>query len=375
MRVLFINHTSIIGGAETNLLNILRFSDGANFEPVAVLLPGAGPLVSRLQAQDMWVEFVDYYGLRMTSPWRFCQTVGQLCRWVHRTKADIIHLNHEYLIEYAYWAGRLTHTPVICHVRNLASSSFIQRNRRYFAGVAQLVAISRVVEAHMLQHGTLADKISLIYDGIDVKRFEATETETAIRNEWATLVGAQVVGFVGRLVGWKGIEDLIRAAPMVLTVMPNIIFVVVGTDEEGGRYAQQLKTLTKTCGVDQAFRFVGFRRDVATVLHGMDIFVLPSHREPLGNVVLEAMAAGRLVVATDDGGAAELLQDKKTGFLTPSQQPAALAQAIVQALQLDAAKRECMITAAKLSVQMQFTIQRQVSQLGSLYQSMRWADG
>jgi glycosyltransferase involved in cell wall biosynthesis len=247
----------------------------------------------------------------------------------------------------------------------------MQRNRHYYAGTVRLIAISKIVEAHLLQHGIPAGKISLIYDGIDVEKFAAPATATVLRNEWATPAGGQVVGFVGRLVSWKGVEDLIRAASIVLTASPNVVFVVVGDDEEGGRYAQQLQALTKTCGVEQAFRFVGFQRDVPAVLSSLDVLVLPSHREPLGNIVLEAMAARLLVVATNDGGAAELIRDRETGFLTLSQQPAVLAQTILQALHIDAAQRECMVTAAQRDVQLWFTVQRQVSQLGSLYRSLR----
>lgn len=367
IKVLYINHSSGIGGAETNLLNILRYRNHLSVEAVAVILPGQGPLVNSLQVQNIRLGFVDYYGLRLTSPWRFMQTIRQLCQWVIRTKADVIHLNHEYLVDYACWTGRLTGRPVVCHVRNLDSAQFIHRNRHHFAGVARLIAISKTVQTHLVAHGVTPANIDLIYDGIDVHRFEFGASLTGLRSEWGISSDSPVVGFVGRLVQWKGVEDLIHAAPLVLAAVPKVIFVVVGDDEEDGQYTEHLRSMTRKCLVDRAFHFVGFRSDIPDVLQNLDMIVLPSHQEPLGNIVLEAMAAGRLVVTTNDGGAAEVICDEETGFLVPPREPVKLAAQIVRGLHLERSVYRQMAQTARRAVKHLYSIQRQVSDLEALY--------
>ena len=99
VRVLFINEASFIGGAETNLLSILKTASEASFEPVAVLLPEHGPLADKVGELGIPVGFIDYHRFSLRNPVRYLQTLWRLVSLVCRTQPDVIHLNHQWLVE------------------------------------------------------------------------------------------------------------------------------------------------------------------------------------------------------------------------------------------------------------------------------------
>jgi len=260
--------------------------------------------------------------------------------------------------------------PVVCHFRDFADTEYFHNNRQWLSKVSNVVAISEIVKQRLVANGIPSEKIIVIYDGIDIKKFSPQDASPRLRKDLQQ--GAEkVIGYVGRLVPWKGVEDLIWAAYHLQKERGQALsFVFVGEDEEGGRYVVKLEKLVKDLGISGSIYFTGFRPDVSTMLAGMDIVVLPSHCEPLGNVVMEAMAMGKLVIATNDGGPAEIISDQKDGILVPPGNPLALAQAIQEVLDFPDEVREQISISASEKIAKHFSIQHQVAQLAKLYRNV-----
>jgi len=145
----------------------------------------------------------------------------------------------------------------------------------------------------------------------------------------------RVIGFVGRLVREKGVVELFEAMARVATQFPEARLLVVGDTLKSDRDTQTIARLNRIITserLDDVVRFTGFRDDIPDLLAIMDVFVLPSHREGMPRTILEAMAAGKPVVATNIRGCREEVVDEVTGLLVPVCDPEALAEAILRLL-------------------------------------------
>jgi glycosyltransferase involved in cell wall biosynthesis len=137
------------------------------------------------------------------------------------------------------------------------------------------------------------------------------------------------VGNVAHLADHKGQRYLVEAVPEVLRSVPRARFVIVGEGELEG----DLRARAAALGLGARLLFTGFRTDVPAVLDALDLFVMPSHLEGLGTAVLDALAAGKPVVAAAAGGIPEIVEDGRHGLLVPPRDPGRLARAIVRLLQ------------------------------------------
>lgn len=187
--------------------------------------------------------------------------------------------------------------------------------------------------------------VTAIHNGIDPTPFEA-----AAPVELGLPEGALVFGFLGRFEHGKGLLDLADAWPTVAAVRPEAHLVIGGKgrvlEKAQARFAEAPRV-----------HWAGYRTDVPAFLAAMDVVVMPSHQEGFGLVAVEAMAAGKPVIATPVGGLAELLSDGVEGRFVPSRDPVRLARAMVD-LGGDAALRERMAEAGRRRVRQAFTVER-----------------
>jgi glycosyltransferase involved in cell wall biosynthesis len=177
--------------------------------------------------------------------------------------------------------------------------------------------------------------------------------------------GADVVfGFVGRLVPIKDPETLLRAFALVRQRVPKARLHIVGD----GELRAAVRDLAATLGFAEAVDLMGWRRDLGAVYGGIDALVLSSRSEGTPFALIEAMAAGRPVVATDVGGVADILVDGTTGLLVPARDPAALADAMT-AIALDAGLRRRMGAAGR-QVAVEYRADRLLSDMERLYRQV-----
>jgi len=174
-------------------------------------------------------------------------------------------------------------------------------------------------------------KIIWIGNGVDVSAFRV-ESDLAVRAGLGLGPNAKVIGFIGRLVREKGVEELLEAIGQVIKEIPEAKLLVVGdtlASDRDRRTTERLQELIQQNNLEARIEFTGFRDDIPELLAIMDLFVLPSHREGMPRSILEAMAAGKPVVATNIRGSREEVVHGETGYLVPVNDPNRLAEAII----------------------------------------------
>jgi len=207
-----------------------------------------------------------------------------------------------------------------------------------------------------------ADRLHRIHNGVDTVRFAPRLRSSSQRAALGLSTDDRVVVSVGRFVSYKGYEDLLRAAAILHRQDAAVHWVLVGDGElrsDLGRQAQAL-------GINKLVHFTGWLDDVRDMLALADLFVLPSHGEHFGRVLIEAMAMGKAVVATDAGGVPEIVRHGETGWLVAPGQPDRLAEAVRQLL-ADGEQSGRFGLAGRRVVEDGFSLERHASQIQSLY--------
>ncbi len=195
----------------------------------------------------------------------------------------------------------------------------------YNRAVDAVIAISEGVRAALVRAGVRAERIRVVPSGIDARALAAPPAaRAAVRREWGLGDDEVAIVALGALEVRKGHAVLLAAAAGLASAAPRLRYVFCGE----GRQAKALAGAA--AALDGAVRLVGFRRDVAACLAAADIVALPSFQEGLGVAALEAMAAGRPVVASRVGGLAEAVVHEETGLLVPPGDPTALAAALAR---------------------------------------------
>ena len=222
----------------------------------------------------------------------------------------------------------------------------------YNRAVDAVIAISEGVRAALVRVGVRAERIRVVPSGIDAGAFVAPpEARAAVRREWRLGDDDVAVVVVGALEARKGHAVLLAAAAALAPAGLGLRYVFCGE----GRQAEPL--VRAAAALDGAVELVGFRPDVAACLAAADVVALPSRQEGLGVAALEAMAAGRPVVASRVGGLAEAIVPEETGLLVPPGDPTALATALAR-LARDPGLRARLGAAGRARVRARYTTAR-----------------
>jgi glycosyltransferase involved in cell wall biosynthesis len=204
--------------------------------------------------------------------------------------------------------------------------------------VAQVVAVSEENKRTLVDLYRLpAGKISVVHNGVELTPFVDPAPGT-LRAELGLAPNQPLVIVLGRLAPNKGQRYLVEAAPAILARFPTTHFIFAGNPE--GR--SDIEAHIRALNLEAYFSLLGFRSDVVNLLRSSDVFVLPSLAEGFSLSIIESLAAGVPVVATRVGGAAEIIDAGRNGFLVPPADAPALGEAVIRTLNLDAAARENM---------------------------------
>ena len=195
-----------------------------------------------------------------------------------------------------------------------------------------LVACSVSVRDHLCAQLNLPqDRVTVIPNGVAAERFRGGDG-ARLRAELGVPAAAAVVGTVGRISTQKAQDDFLRAAALIRDQRPDTVFLIVGGSDDP-ELSRRLHTLTADLGLADQVRFTGYRSDLADVYAALDVFVLSSHWEGFGLVLVEAMAAGRPVVTTDVGPVAEVVGREGAAVLVPPGASHRLAAEVLALLQ------------------------------------------
>jgi glycosyltransferase involved in cell wall biosynthesis len=236
---------------------------------------------------------------------------------------------------------------------------------RYLARrTAAIIVNSRGVEQFCAEQGLPTAKLRLIYNGIGPAP-PSDVTREALLAELGLPAGARVIGAVGRLWPQKRIKDLIWATDLLHVIREDAHLLVIGD----GPQRPALERYARLCHVDERVHFLGIRHDVPRLMPHFDLLWLASGNEGLPNVIMEAMACGRPVVATDVWGNRELVVNNETGFLVPLGDRAALARFANKILD-DLPLAERLGAAGRQRIASEFTVAAMVERHAALYREL-----
>jgi glycosyltransferase involved in cell wall biosynthesis len=210
------------------------------------------------------------------------------------------------------------------------------------------------------------DRFVVIFSGVKLNKFKESlfSEKQNFKKELGIPENSPIVGTVGRLVPVKGPESLIKAAKYMLSKYPDTFFIFTGD----GYLKQDLENKAFKMGIKENIIFLGWRDDAAKIISAYDVFVLPSLNEGMGRVLVEAMALGKPIVASNIGGIPDLVTHGKNGFLVPPKNPKELAK-YIQILLEDKEKREKMGLAGK-EMALNFSAENMVEKIEELYEEL-----
>jgi glycosyltransferase involved in cell wall biosynthesis len=329
------NFGDVRGGGEISLLNLLEKIDRSRFEPV-LILPERGGMEKYASELDIPVRFLEVKPLKHpAAPLRLASAIGGYSAIFNEEKADIVHVNAT--ARRALSAGvaaKISGIPAILHVRIIDSDGIADRILATL--YTRVIANSKATAGRFAAIKSEDSKVTVIHNPVDLNKFRMMPANKDVRMSLGAGEGDILAGVVGWLHEFKGHKYFIDAATR-LTDKENIKFVIVGD----GPLRAELEAQASADPAAKNIRFAGHRSDMTDVMNALDILVLPSLREHFGRVLIEAMACGKPVVATNAGGVPEIVIDGETGLLVPPRDPIALASAIGR-LAEDSSLRESM---------------------------------
>jgi glycosyltransferase involved in cell wall biosynthesis len=371
--VLYVIPRMSIGGAQKHLLAVFRRLDRQRFAPMLCCLStdrgGGGDLLDAVRALD--VPVLDARVRDGANALARPDAIRQMARIAGEARRARVRIVHSYLF-HANWFGtvaaRLARVPVaIVSKRNV--DVYERARDRWACRIVNrladcVTAVAQGVADHVARaEGCPRDKIVVVPNGIDIRD---AELQPASRPEGlGPATDHLVVGNIARLVWYKGHVELLDAMARVGREHPRVQLCVVGD----GPLRSTLQEHARSVGLNGAARFLGTVPEAWRLLPHFDIFVLPSRWEGMSNGLLEAMAAGRPIVATAVGGNPELITDGETGLLVPPEDPAALAAAIARLIREPALARRLGETARR-RVEQEYTLDAMVRRMERLYDDL-----
>jgi len=361
IRVVEVLATGTSGGAQEHVYGLVSRIDRERYDvSVIALSAGSGARkIARLGVPVLVIENRDDD-----------RVVELVAEYIAATCADIVH-NHMYRAEIvgtraALLAGeRIGRRPYIVstvHSSRVRSPEDRANVRALTPAMDRLIAVSESMVRKIADERAGLAPVSLIYNGVDLDRYEHQEPCCTLREEYGMAPNAQIVGVVARLEPEKGHPTLLEAWPAVLRSCPDAYLLIVGE----GSQREALERQANDLRIGHRVVFTGRRDDIPAVTAALDVAVLPSYREAQGLTILEAMALTRPVVASNVGGIPEMIQDGVTGLLVPPRDPDALAVAIVRLLR-DHPLADMLARAGHDLVHDRFCIQLMVRAIEAIY--------
>jgi glycosyltransferase involved in cell wall biosynthesis len=199
--------------------------------------------------------------------------------------------------------------------------------------VERIFCISKAV-AEPFKH--YPKKVRVIYNAIDPDKYLCSDKDRSlIRSELGIRPDSFVVGYVGQIAKWKGVDLLVQAAKEVLKTAANVKFLFVGDvfyeGRKGELFKDDLIKKTKEWNISDKIMFIGQRKDIPKILSAIDVLAVPSaDPEPFSLALIEGMAAGKTVIASSHGGPAEIIRDKVDGRLVEPRDPKNMAKILLE---------------------------------------------
>jgi glycosyltransferase involved in cell wall biosynthesis len=375
-RVLFVDHTGQIGGAELILLDVVEgrsrssaflFEDGplraALIErKLNLIISKWGRGLSQFRRDSSWLAAVPLIA-------RLTAIVTEIARAAR--SHDVVYANSQKAFILASIAGLFVRRPLIWHLHDIISADHfgaIQRRTQVLlanARATKVIVPSQAAAAAFIDAGGRRNLVEVVPNGLALPPEPRTPGEVRRSLDLPT---RPLVGVFSRLARWKGQHVLLEA----LASLPDVGCIVVGDALFGEQaYAAELKEMVLARGLAERVHFLGHRNDVPKLMTAVDVVVHPSiDPEPFGRTLVEAMLAGVPVIATNAGAAPDILEGGKAGTLVPPNDAAALARAIAAVLARPAMLRD-QLEYASARAQAQYSVTRMLDTIDVLIREVQ----
>lgn len=370
MRLLFLSdHLGYAGGvttgATTYFLTVLPELKAQGVDVRACFLRERHPVAAHLEDRGIEPIFLN------RGKWDPLALVD-LLRIIDQGRVDLVHAAGMKGILLGRAAGRMRKRKVIAHLHDTSVPGTLFRGlHQAMAGWTDrcLVISEAVGKLARERFGIPADRVTVLYNGIDMEKFrqgdaEARDARERIRREFSMPQSAPVLAVIGRLSPEKGQAYFLPWLPDLLKTHSDAHVLIVGE----GPDRQECEVVVRTNDTAASVRFTGHRSDIPDILAACDVLVIPSLMEGLSFCALEAMAAGRPVAAFRVGGIPELIIHDRTGVLAPERDGSALVEQIRRLLD-DAALRTSVIAEGKFFVN-RFSTQNHIQGLIAIYEDV-----
>lgn len=332
--------------------------------------------IKRLESED--IDFIQCPALvRKINIIKDFKAFFDIWKLIKKNKPLIVHTHSSKAGLLGRLAAKFAGIPIIVHTPHghvffgyfgpLKTKIFIILEKLASRITDKIVALTnREKEDHLRLRIANDDKFIIIHSGIDLKKFKelSFNEKQNLKRDLGIPENILIIGTAGRLEPVKGPEFLIEAAKYIILKYPNTHFLFSGD----GHLKQNLEERASELGIEKNIIFLNWRDDVAKIISIYDVFVLPSLNEGMGRVLVEAMALGKPIVASNIGGIPDLVSHGKNGFLVPPKDPRELANCI-QILIEDEEKKAKMGKAGKEIVE-NFTKEKMVEKIAELYKEL-----
>ncbi|MCJ7602650.1 MAG: glycosyltransferase family 4 protein [Desulfobulbaceae bacterium] len=378
--ILYVHQGSELYGSDKVLLNIVKGLDRKRFKPI-IVLPEDGPLVEELTKAGIEIHFAPVVKISrkifgpiglLTLPFSIVGAIRKIDRVLKGRRIDMVHSNTLAVLAGAVWA-RLRNVKHLWHVHEIIRSPMSAR--KGFPLLIRLLAdqavCNSVATGNWLtsEQPALANKTLVVWNGIEAI---SPPDSLAVRNFRDSLkISADdlLVTLVGRISLWKGQKLFVDAARMIREKgHQNVRCLIVGGVFPGQEHIKkELEEHIDESGGAQYVKIVDFTNDIDVVWQATDLAVVPSTEpEPFGMVAIEAMRAGKPVIASNHGGLQEIVEHGKTGILFPPGDAVAFAGALIDLI-TKPDKRRTMGEAGKKRQEELFSVEAQVNQISKCY--------
>ena len=284
----------------------------------------------------------------------------------------LVHLNDSLpLVRHGVLAAWRARRPVLVHSRSLVAPSAYDR-LLLAPRLSGMIFISQAVAQHQLQRLGAPPPYRVIPNAVDLERFATPVDRAAVRKALGVPLDAPLIGVIGRIVPWKGQRVFIEAFARLRQRRPDAVAAIVGAPDSGRgeQYRRELQHLARVLGVENSLLWLGRRSDIPQLLASFDILAHCSvEPEPFGRVIIEGMAAGTPVIASDAGGAREIVENEINGLLTPPGDAQALAAAMQRLLE-DHRLRTNLQENARSSATQRYNLAAHVNAVTSFYEDI-----
>ena len=350
------------GGVQQGVFNLFRGLDPRRFEPIACAIENTGAIGSEIVKAGFEVIVLGY----KRQPWR---TIFALAKLMREKKIDIVHASSYHPSLYARIAGLLAGVRVVMSYEHVVFDRR-RKGRELFNRLLQprthaFTAVGRAVAEQVKDwYGYPHDKVHVVHNGVDIERFRPPTDRKLAKQALGLDPDKPVVSMICRLDEEKG-HIFFFESVKTLSATRDIQWLVVGA----GRGETHIKFQAQTLGVEAQIQFLGLRRDIPDILAATDVYVFPTLQEGFPNSLLEAMAAGCAVVASDFAGNLEVAEHERNALITPMRNASALTAAIGRLLG-DRSLSDRLAQQARKDIEHNFSLATYASKMSDLYESL-----